>query len=106
MNVLKEGKIVVFPKTSNHYSHWKERKGWLTFRKLKTNFSVLLTSMQKLCKKLKQTQSKYFLSNIIPHNKTGFVEGRYIGERVRSIFDVMDLTLKDKKQNKNKKHSI
>ena len=57
--------------------------------------------MQKLCKKLKQTQSKYFLSNIIHHNKTSFVEGRYTVERVRSIFDVMDITLKDKEQNKN-----
>ena len=54
--------------------------------------------MQKLCKKLKQKQSKYFLSNIIHDNKTGFVEGRYIGERVRSIFDVMDQEISSYKE--------
>jgi len=34
------------------------------------------------------------LPNIIHHNQTGFIKDRYIGETVRSIFDIMDLTAK------------
>ena len=81
----------------------KKGKVWLTFRKLVTNFSVLLSSMQKLCKKLKQAQSIFFLSNIIHHNKTGFVEGR---ETVRSIFYVMELTLKNEKNKTKQKKPL
>ena len=29
------------------------------------------------------------------HNRTGYVKERYIGETVRSIFDIMDLTDKE-----------
>ena len=29
---------------------------------------------------------------IIHHNQSGFVKDRYIGETVRSIFDLMDFT--------------
>ena len=37
---------------------------------------------------------KNVLPNIIHHNQTGFIEDRYIGETVRSIFDIMDFTAK------------
>ena len=38
------------------------------------------------------TRLKNVLPQIIHHNQTGFVKDRYIGERVRSIFDTMDFT--------------
>ena len=38
------------------------------------------------------TRIKNVLPNIIHHNQTGFIEDRYIGETVRSIFDIMDFT--------------
>ena len=41
------------------------------------------------------TRIKNVLPNIIHHNQTGYVKDRYIGETVRSVFDVMDLTLKE-----------
>ena len=39
---------------------------------------------------------KNVLPNIIHHNQSGYVKDRYIGETVRSIFDLMDFTLKEK----------
>ena len=41
------------------------------------------------------TRIKNVLPNIIHHNQTGYVKDRYIGETVRSVFDVMDSTLKE-----------
>ena len=41
------------------------------------------------------TRIKNILPNIIHHNQTGYVKDRYIGETVRCVFDVMDLTLKE-----------
>lgn len=38
---------------------------------------------------------KTVLSDIIHHSQTGIVEGRYINETVRSIFDIMALTLEE-----------
>ena len=40
------------------------------------------------------TRIKNVLPNVIHHNQTGFIEDRYIGETVRSIFDIMDFTAK------------
>ena len=40
------------------------------------------------------TRIKNVLLNIIHHNETGFIKDHYIGETVRSIFDIMDLTAK------------
>jgi len=51
--------------------------------------------MQKLSKVI-ATRIKNVLPNIIHHNQTGYVKDRYIGETVRSVFDVMDFTLKEK----------
>ena len=38
---------------------------------------------------------KHVLPSIIHHNQTGFIKDRYIGETVRSIFDIMEFTLKE-----------
>ena len=38
---------------------------------------------------------KNVLRNIIHHNQTGFIKDRYIGETVRSIFDIMELTVEE-----------
>ena len=38
---------------------------------------------------------KNVLPNIIHHNQTGFIKDRYIGETVRSIFDIMELTVEE-----------
>ena len=35
------------------------------------------------------------LPSIIHHNQTGFIKDRYIGETVRSIFDIMDFTVEE-----------
>ena len=49
---------------------------------------------EKIMSKAKATRIKNVLPNIIHHNQTGFIEDRYIGETVRSIFDIMDFTAK------------
>ena len=38
------------------------------------------------------TRIKNVLPNIIHHNQSGYVKDRYIGETVRSIYDLMDFT--------------
>jgi len=45
--------------------------------------------------KVLATRIKNVLPDIIHHNQSGFVEGRYIGEPVRSIFVLMYFTLKE-----------
>ena len=42
----------------------------------------------KIMSKAIATRIKNVLRNIIHHNQTGFIEDRYIGETVRSIFDM------------------
>ena len=44
------------------------------------------------------TKIKNVLSTIVHHNQTGFINDHYIGETVKSNFDLVDLTL-------SKKHS-
>ena len=50
----------------------------------------------KIMSKVITTRIKNVLPKIIHHNQTGYVKDRYIGETVRSFFDVMDFTLKEK----------
>ena len=38
---------------------------------------------------------KSVLSNIIHHNQTGYVKDRFIGETIRSIYDIMDYTVEE-----------
>ena len=49
----------------------------------------------KIISKVLATRIKNVLPDIIHHNQSGFVKDRYIGETVRSIFDLMDFTLKE-----------
>ena len=50
--------------------------------------------MQKLSKVI-ATRIKNVLPSIIHHNQTGFIKDRYIGEIIRSIFDIMDFTVEE-----------
>ena len=43
--------------------------------------------------KILAARIKEVLPSIIHHNQTGYIKDRFIGEIVRSIFDIMDLTL-------------
>lgn len=36
---------------------------------------------------------KNVLPSIVHYNQTGFVKDRYIGETIRSIFDIMEFTV-------------
>ena len=38
---------------------------------------------------------KKVLHSIIHYNQTGYVKDRFIGEAIRSIFDIMDFTAKE-----------
>jgi len=49
----------------------------------------------KIISKVLATRIKNVLPSIVHHNQTGFVKDRYIGETVRSIFDLMDFSLKE-----------
>ena len=49
----------------------------------------------KIMSKVIATRMKNVLPSIIHHNQTGFIKDRYIGETVRSIFDIMDYTAKE-----------
>lgn len=46
----------------------------------------------KIISKVIAVTVKNVLSNIIHHSQTGYVKDRYIGETVRSIFDIMEFT--------------
>ena len=47
----------------------------------------------KIMSKAIATRIKNVLPNIIHHNQTGFIKDRYIGETVRSIFNIMDFLM-------------
>ena len=49
----------------------------------------------KIMSKVLATSIKNVLPDIIHHNQSGFVKDRYMGETVRSIFDLMDFTLNE-----------
>ena len=46
----------------------------------------------KIISKVIAVRVKNVLPNIIHHNQTGYIKDRYIGETVRSIFDIMEFT--------------
>ena len=49
----------------------------------------------KIISKVLATRIKNVLPTIIHHNQSGFVKDRFIGETVRSIFDLMEFSLKE-----------
>ena len=49
----------------------------------------------KIISKVITTRIKKVLPHIIHHNQSGYVEDRYIGESVRSIFDIMEFTVNE-----------
>ena len=55
----------------------------------------LLNVDTKIMSKVTASRLKNVLPNIIHYNQTGFIKDRYIGETVRSIFDIMEFTLKE-----------
>ena len=46
----------------------------------------------KIISKVIALRLKKVRPNIIHHNQTGYVEDRYIGETIRSNFDIMEFT--------------
>ena len=55
----------------------------------------LVNADAKIISKVIGNRIKDVLPSIIHHNQTGYVKECYIGETVRSIFDIMDLTDKE-----------
>ena len=52
----------------------------------------LLNVYAKIMSKMIATRRKNVLPNFIHHNQSGYVKDRYIGETVRSIYDLVDFT--------------
>ena len=52
----------------------------------------LLNTDVKILSKALAFRIKKVLPNIIHHNQSGYVEGRYIGETIRTIYDIMNFT--------------
>ena len=55
----------------------------------------LLNVDTKIMTKVIAARIKEVLPSIIHHNQTGYIKDRYIGETIRSIFDIMDFTLNE-----------
>ena len=52
----------------------------------------LLNTDVKILSKILEFRIKKILPNIIHHNQSDNVEGRYIGETIRTIYDIMEFT--------------
>lgn len=63
----------------------------MALRKLATNIITKVDA--KIMSKVILARIKNVLPNIIHHNHTRFTEDRYIGETVRLIFHIMELTV-------------
>ena len=49
----------------------------------------------KIISKVIVGRTKSVLPNIVYHNQTGYVKDRFIGETIRSIYDIMDYTVEE-----------
>lgn len=77
----RRGIITLIPKTG------KKRillKNWRPISLLNTDYKILTKSLASRLKKV--------LPSIIDPDQTGFIEGRYIGENIRTISDLIDFT--------------
>ena len=52
----------------------------------------MLNTDVKILSKILAFRIKKVLPNIIHHNQSGYVEERYIGETIRTIYDIMEFT--------------
>ena len=52
----------------------------------------LLNTDVKILSKILAFRIKKILPNVIHHNQSAYVEGRYIGETIRKIYDIMEFT--------------
>ena len=50
----------------------------------------------KIMSKVIAARVKKVLPSIIHYNQTGYVKDRFVGEEIRSIFDIVDFTAKEK----------
>ena len=71
-----------------------EKQGYRKDRTLVENWRPisLINVDSKIISKVIAVRVKNVLPSIIHHNQTGYVKDRYIGETVRSIFDIMEFT--------------
>ena len=53
---------------------------------------TLLIYNYKLISKLVNNRMKRFLKTLIHSDQSGFVKGRYIGDNIRLLFDIIDYT--------------
>ena len=53
----------------------------------------LLNVDYKIATKAIANRMKLILPSIISHQQTGFIKGKYIGENIRLLFDVLEYTL-------------
>ena len=49
----------------------------------------------KITSKVIAARSKKVFPSVIHYNQTGYVKDRFVGEAIRSIFDIMDFTAKE-----------
>ena len=70
------------------------RKRSRSHRKLAANISLGNVDT-KIMSKVIAARVKKVLPSIIHYNQTGYVKDRFIGEAIRSIFDIMDFTAKE-----------
>ena len=68
----------------------KQHKDWTLIENWRP--ISLINVDAKIISKVIALRLKKVLPNIIHHNQTGYVEDRYIGETIRSIFDIMEFT--------------
>ena len=55
----------------------------------------LLNVDTKIMTKVLAARIKEVLPSIIHHNQTGYIKNHFIGETIKSIFDIMDFTLNE-----------